>query len=111
MCAMTLHISPLAMTAYFDIVFSSPSECCIRKRRICKDILVSKIRMCLLPCVSLSFKDFRTWSMSANRRYLLVCLQNASNEEKFVDVDAVLSEAMRLANEDFVFDEFEGTMV
>ena len=41
-----------------------------------------------------------------------ICLQNASNEEKFVDVDAVLSEAMALAKDDFVFDaELEGTMV
>jgi len=39
-----------------------------------------------------------------------VCLQSSSSEEKFVDVDAVLSEAMGLANEDFVF-ESEGTMV
>jgi len=37
-------------------------------------------------------------------------LLNSSSEEKFVDVDAVLSEAMGLANEDFVF-ESEGTMV
>lgn len=41
-----------------------------------------------------------------------VCLQSSSNEEKFVDVDAVLREAMSLANEDFVFDvELEGTIV
>lgn len=39
-------------------------------------------------------------------------LQSSTNDEKFVDVDAVLNEAMSQANGDFVFEiETEGTMV